>query len=232
MEIWKASFPARARCPDQNSDLRTHPPQCRLAPASHIDLMENEQTSKNLATLTVQRKKTTVLFLFVVVLSAWTITGLEARADELMAPVEKVVKAPDLDGIFLLDSRQLKGEELAGKVLMVNFWATWCPPCVKEFPAMQQIWETYDRDDFEIVAINVAEKPNEIERFFERSNIEYEFLIGLDLKMSALAAWQVKGLPTTFLVDRDRNIRYVGIGSIDYQVEEVTQYVSDLVNAR
>lgn len=194
--------------------------------------MENEQTSKNLATLTVQRKKTTVLFLFVVVLSAWTITGLEARADELMAPVEKVVKAPDLDGIFLLDSRQLKGEELAGKVLMVNFWATWCPPCVKEFPAMQQIWETYDRDDFEIVAINVAEKPNEIERFFERSNIEYEFLIGLDLKMSALAAWQVKGLPTTFLVDRDRNIRYVGIGSIDYQVEEVTQYVSDLVNAR
>lgn len=194
--------------------------------------MENEQTRKNLATLTVQQKKTTVLLLFVVALSAWTITGLEARADELMAPVEKVVKAPDLDGIFLLNSRQLKGEELEGKVLMVNFWATWCPPCVKEFPAMQQIWETYDRDDFEIVAINVAEKPNEIERFFKRSNIEYEFLIGLDLKMSALGAWQVKGLPTTFLVDRERKIRYIGIGRIDNQVEEVTQYISELVNGQ
>ena len=208
------------------------PPQCRLAFASHIDLMENEQTRKNLATLTVQRKKAKVLLLFVVVLSAWTITGLEARADELMAPAEKVVKAPDLDGIFLLNSRQLKGEELEGKVLMVNFWATWCPPCVKEFPAMQQIWETYNRDDFEIVAINVAEKPNEIERFFKRSNIEYEFLIALDLKMSALAAWQVKGLPTTFLVDRDRKIRYIGVGRIDNQVEEVTQYISELVNAQ
>lgn len=193
--------------------------------------MENEHTRMNLATLTEQRKKTTILLLFVVALFLWTVTGLETKADEKLAPVSEVVKAPDLDGIFLLDSRQLKGEELEGKVLMVNFWATWCPPCVKEFPAMQQIWENYDRNDFEIVAINVAEKPNEIERFFKRSNIEFEFLIGLDLKMSELAAWQVKGLPTTFLVDRDRNIRYVGIGSIDYQIEEVNQYISELVNA-
>ena len=195
-----------------------------------MNLMENEQTRMNLATLTEQRKKTTVLLLFVAALFLWTVTGLEARADEKLAPVAEGVKAPDLDGIFLLNSRQLKGEELEGKVLMVNFWATWCPPCVKEFPAMQQIWENYDRNDFEIVAINVAEKPNEIERFFKRSNIEFEFLIGLDLKMSELAAWQVKGLPTTFLVDRDRNIRYVGIGSIDYQIEEVNQYISELVN--
>ena len=193
--------------------------------------MENEQTRMNLATLTERRKKTTVLLLFVVALFWWTVTGLEATADEKLAPVPEVVKAPELDGIFLLNSRQLRGEELEGKVLMVNFWATWCPPCVKEFPAMQQIWENYDRNDFEIVAINVAEKPNEIERFFKRSNLEFEFLIGLDLKMSALAAWQVKGLPTTFLVDRDRNIRYVGIGSIDYQIEEVNQYISELVDA-
>ena len=50
--------------------------------------------------------------------------------------------------------------------------------------------------------------------------------------MSALAAWQVKGLPTTFLVDRNRKIRYIGVGRIDNQVEEVTQYISELVNAQ
>jgi thiol-disulfide isomerase/thioredoxin len=95
---------------------------------------------------------------------------------------------------------------LKGQVVMINFWASWCGPCRKEFPALDQIYAKYKPMGFQMVAINVESDKADAERFLGHTPVSFPILFDPDNKVSG--NYGVSAMPTTFLVDRQGQLRW------------------------
>ncbi len=138
-------------------------------------------------------------------------------------PVPPPLKLTDLDG---------KVHNLAdykGQVVLVNFWASWCPPCVKEMPSMQRLKEKMAGKPFVILAVNMAEPENEV-RDFLATKVKVDFPILMDCDGAALKAWKVFVFPTSFVVGPDGMIRYGLYGEFEWDTEEIVLMVEALLN--
>jgi peroxiredoxin len=112
-------------------------------------------------------------------------------------------------------------EDHRGKVVLINFWATWCPPCIEEMPAMQELKESFVHRPFEILAINMAENQEDIDIFLQRTGFEFSFPLLLDPGGKVADQYHVKGLPTTMIVDRDGLFAFGGVGARDWNSPEI-----------
>ena len=129
------------------------------------------------------------------------------------APLGRGAAAPDFS-IPLFDVNG-KGPDVSlssfrGKVVLVNFWATWCAPCEKEMPAMERLYRELAPQGFELLAISVDESEADIREFQERLQVSFPILLDPEKKISK--RYQTMGYPESLLVDRDGRIieRYVG----------------------
>ena len=120
---------------------------------------------------------------------------------------------------------------LKGKVVLVNFWATWCPPCIEELPTIQALWDSKEREDFEVVAVNVGEPREQVEEFLNEFGYVLEFPIVLDLDLEIYKLWKVRPVPTTYIVDRLNSIRYKGLGEFDFNSEKNRALIDNLIQA-
>lgn len=106
-----------------------------------------------------------------------------------------------------LEDRDVSMTEFRGKVVLLNFWATWCPPCVKEMPSMEQLRQKLADQDFEIVAINAGEETESVEAFLLQMKDELTFPILLDKKGVSFMTLGIRGLPISFLLNKEgRNV--------------------------
>lgn len=158
------------------------------------------------------------LFLLVALFAAaalWFVIGSEGPS----APVVRGARAPDFRlPIFVPGEQaaaQLPGPELelaalAGRVVLLNFWATWCEPCEREMPAMERLYQRLPRDRFELVAVSIDEESAPILDFVRRYSLT--FPIALDPGKRVATAYQTMGVPESLLIDREGRIveRYVG----------------------
>ena len=94
-----------------------------------------------------------------------------------------------------------------GKVVLLNFFATWCPSCVVKIPELNKIHQLYDRDDFVLVAVNIQESSKKIQQFVNSKKINYTVL--LDTKAEVARAYGVRGIPTNALIDKKGNLRFI-----------------------
>jgi len=118
--------------------------------------------------------------------------------------------APDFT-LFDLEGRAITLSELEGKPVLLNFWATWCPPCRAEMPALQEFHERYG-DQVTLLGINWAEDPETVRRFLERYGITYPNV--LDRQGKAFVLYRLTGIPTTFFLDEERVVRGVWLGPL------------------
>ena len=119
---------------------------------------------------------------------------------------------PQAPGLALVD---LAGQphrlaDYRGRTLIINFWATWCPPCRAEMPAMNRAWRQLEPDGVVMLAVNTGESSGQVERFLAQHPIEFTVL--LDTEGVASEAWAVPGLPTTYVVDPDGRVAYRVLG--------------------
>jgi thiol-disulfide isomerase/thioredoxin len=114
-----------------------------------------------------------------------------------------------------------------GKVVVVNFWATWCEPCRDEMPSMQKLEERLRGQPFVILGVNHGEAESRVREFAERMRIGFSILI--DPSQDAPKAWRVRILPASFLVARDGRVRYRVIGEMDWASEEAVSVVGALL---
>ena len=102
---------------------------------------------------------------------------------------------------------------MKGRVVLVNFWATWCAPCVEEMPALSRLRERLAPRGFEVLAVNQGEMPARVTAFTQRSGLDVRVV--LDREKSVAKAWKVRALPTTFVVDAKGRIRLHAEGELD-----------------
>jgi peroxiredoxin len=97
-----------------------------------------------------------------------------------------------------------------GKVVMINFWATWCPPCLEEMPAMERLYRQQKDAGFTLIAVSVDADPGKVAPFVAEHKLT--FPIGLDPRMEMANAYSVRALPSSFIVGRDGNLTALAIG--------------------
>ena len=114
-----------------------------------------------------------------------------------------------------------------GRVVLINFWATWCPPCRDEMPTLQTLHERLAGRPFAILGVNYGESSARIESFLR--GVPVGFPILRDPRHEAITAWRVRTLPASFLVGPDGQIRYAVVGELDWAAEEVVAVVRRLL---
>jgi len=132
-------------------------------------------------------------------------------------PIGRGSRAPDFSLARVGGGEPLQLADLRGRIVLVNFWATWCKPCEDEMPAMQRLYEELSGPSFELVAISVDEETEAVERFRERLGLTFPIL--LDPQQRAAHAYQTFRFPETLLVGSDGKVveRYVGPKEWDAQ---------------
>ena len=136
-----------------------------------------------------------------------------ALAATTLTPVYDRPPAPDFT-LTDLDGNQVTLKQFRGQVLVVNFWATWCPPCRKEMPALERGARWLERFNGRVVTINMGEKPEAVRRYLKQQPLQLQIL--LDPGGRTAGEWGVQGLPVTFVVDPEGRIAYKAIGAREW----------------
>lgn len=126
-----------------------------------------------------------------------------------------------------LDGGTVKLDGLRGKVVLVNFWAVWCPPCRKEMPSMARLADKLAGRPFTLLGVNVGETPEEIRAFLKQ--VPVNFPIVLDGEGANLKAWNVFAFPTSYVVDKQGRIRLGLFGSIEWDSPEAVSRLEALL---
>ena len=128
-----------------------------------------------------------------------------------------------------LDGQPHDLAKLKGKVVLINFWATWCPPCRREMPSMERLSNALEGEPFVVLAVDVGEDRDTIEAFTSQLDTTPTFPILLDTDSRTLQAWKVAGLPSTFIVDRQGRVVASAIGGREFDHPELVQAIRKLL---
>jgi peroxiredoxin len=120
-----------------------------------------------------------------------------------LSAVEPSGTAPDFE---LSDhhGNKVRLHDLRGKVVLLNFWATWCPPCIHEMPMMQQLLNSRQQQPFALFALNLQESQEDVAQFMTQKDFQFPAL--LDSEGRAAASYKVRGLPASYLIDCSGNL--------------------------
>lgn len=123
-------------------------------------------------------------------------------------------KIPDLT-LRTLDGQSVKLSEIKGKVILLNFWATWCPPCVLEMPSLQKLSTEYGPKGLAVVGLNLDENPEEVlAPFLKKHSIDFQTFV--DPKGEVADRFTISGLPLTIVVDAKQTLLLEQLGDEDW----------------
>ncbi len=119
--------------------------------------------------------------------------------------------------------------EYQGEVVLVSFWASWCPPCVEELPSMISLYSRYRGTGLQILAVNVGEAPATVRTFLRDFPVRFPIL--MDTSGKALKSWRVFAYPTNFLIGRNGTIQFSSYGAVDWMNQQNLSILEDLILA-
>jgi len=119
-----------------------------------------------------------------------------------------------------LDSHQ-------GKVLLLNFWASWCPPCVKELPSLNRLQQKLGAKGFTILAVNIGEDKQTVKDFLQPMNLDFPILFDPDAK--SVKPWNLIAFPSSFVIDTEGKIRYGLFGGIEWDNKDIVDTIKPLL---
>ena len=135
-----------------------------------------------------------------------------AQAASATAIAQSAYKmAPDFT-LPTLDGDEITLSDLRGRPVLINFWATWCPPCRFEMPAMQRVYEQYKDQGFVILAVNYRESADQVKPFVEELGLTFPVL--LDETGNVATQYRVIGLPSSYFVDKEGRVQTVQVGAM------------------
>lgn len=142
-------------------------------------------------------------------------------ADSDFVPAKVKYQAPELK-LKNLDGQQAALQDYLGKVVLVNNWATWCPPCKEEMPALQEFYTRHKKEGFVLIAVEAGDPTNEVAQFAQDYGLTFE--IWLDPQNKSIRAFKNYNLPNSFVIDQKGVVRLAWTGGIT--LENLEKYVS------
>lgn len=160
------------------------------------------------------------------------IASVQAANHELRGGFSVSYKNPAAPHLRLqsFDGREYDLSAMKGRVVFINFWATWCPPCIEEMPTIQNLWADTHDSGLEVLAVNVGESVDVIRAFLDDFEPKLEFPILLDPDGEAFQIWRVRGLPKTIVVNKHGNIIYEAEGGRDMNSEHIRGRLQILID--
>ncbi|GIW43140.1 MAG: thioredoxin [Candidatus Binatia bacterium] len=128
-----------------------------------------------------------------------------------------------------LDGRTVRLEEFRGKILFLNFWATWCPPCREEMPAMQRVYERFRQRPFAMLAVSEDTSAEPVREFVNALGLS--FSIALDPNGQLPEKYGVTGYPETFIIDPSGIVLRHVVGPLEWDHPDVIRYFEELLAA-
>jgi len=178
------------------------------------------------STISVMRVEKLILKLFIALCVVLPGTLVIPSASAGLVPHEGMLEPPSLD-LLDLGGQRHSLDSYRGQVVLVNFWASWCAPCLVEMPSMQRLKTAMDGRPFAILAVNVKESKSKAWRFKKLLNVSFTTL--LDSDGAASEAWDVNFYPTSYLIDGAGQIRYSAYGAIKWDDDETLQLIEGLM---
>ena len=139
------------------------------------------------------------------------------------------VPAPDFT-LTDLNGKRIRLKDLRGKVVFLNFWATWCPPCVQEMPTMEKLHKTFGQKGLTVLAINYREDAKEVKEFFSKYKLTFIALLDLDGKVSE--RYRTWGLPVTVIINKRGEIVGKVTGIRDWHSKEAKEFFAKLLEEK
>ncbi len=127
-----------------------------------------------------------------------------------------------------LDGQTVSLTDYKGKVVLLNIWATWCPPCVEEMPSMEKLYQELRGDGFEILAVSIDESgAKDVRPFMKKHKLSFPALTDAEGIIKGL--YQTTGVPESFVIDKDGTLLEIVIGPRDWAAPEVIRYFQSLI---
>lgn len=169
------------------------------------------------------------LFLFLLLANDFPIEG---REEDLYSKLRISLikgdkKAPDFS-LLDLNGKKVGLKDFKGKIVLLNFWATWCGPCKEEMPFLETLHQQFKEKSFVVLTVSVDyEGAKLVQEFINKQR--YTFPVLLDPTCEVLDLFEVKGIPTTFIIDKKGKMLGRAIGPRDWKCQEVVSLISTLV---
>jgi len=150
---------------------------------------------------------------FSVLLCLYLAIAMSQAAEQTLHPLAKPFMAPDFSATGE-DGETYRLSDYRGKYVLLNFWATWCPPCRKEIPSMERMWHKVKDKNLVILAVNVGEDADTIFRFSASYPMSFPALLDLDGKI--IESYPVRGLPTSYIINPEGLVTHRAVGSREW----------------
>lgn len=167
-------------------------------------------------------KSLKLLFVIITLVSSVIYSQDDAAASTL---INKGDKAPKFE-VQSISGEWLSSDQLKGKVTLINFWATWCPPCRAEFPLLQKdIYDSIKDKDFLVMAISRGEETDTVKKFIDKN--KYTFPIYVDKEAKVYNLFANKYIPRNFVIGKDGNIKWASIGFVKEEFYEMIKVIRE-----
>ena len=161
------------------------------------------------------------MVLMLSVLWLYPLPAATGELTEVPVALRLELNLPDLSG----QPRNL--DEFAGKVLLVNFWASWCKPCIEEVPGIRRLIEAMADVPFAVIGVNVGEGERRVQAMVKRLRMEFPIL--LDKDSAAFKDWGANVLPTAYVLDGSGRVRYIVRGPMEWDRDDIVDMLVQLV---
>jgi cytochrome c biogenesis protein CcmG, thiol:disulfide interchange protein DsbE len=191
------------------------------------DFMTQEPTSNPPTSSAIKpRPRWGRLFAWVLLAGLLALLGFSlARSQE--GPVQVGKPAPHFS-LTTFDGQTLTSESLRGKVVVVNFWASWCKPCEQEAADLESAWRQYrDRNDVVFIGVDWTDTENNAQQYLQRFGITYPN--GPDLRTRISQSYRTTGVPETYIIDRDGTLSYIKLSPF-VSIDEIKSAIDHLLS--
>jgi len=153
-------------------------------------------------------------------------SALAAATVTTLAAITPAAAAPDF-ALRTLDGPNLRLQEQRGRVVLVNFWATWCGPCRIEMPHLARLYDKYKSSGFQLLGVNIDEDPHQAAYLATKLGLRFPVLLDTEKRVSKL--YDLSTMPSTVLIDRNGRVRYIHRGYRDGYEDTYEKQIRELL---